>query len=407
MKTAVDTEANANDTKALSNENLLAFRSMSSPIPATFETLLCNKIAAANFAKPIGGEDGPLQTVMALAGAVSALVGPASMMVGLLAMSLSSDSNDHAQMASIMEQVSHLIDNRVRELQNNNMNNSIYDVKKRIEDATRHPYKWPRLYDHLSPLMNDAYGSCWNSPGSGACKDFRNDGKALLLAAEFTELLIAVCVEMHDYILTSPGDRVFAIQHLELLANDLLVGRSLVSDHYWHFFKRRTDFDSRDHGVLAYFGRRDTPVFGASGVFIVGPYDQIRETRICQNDPNRVDKAWLDRLKYECQVANRRRVSIGRGGCEEHGPNHWYCKEKGPATNASCYQPRLDACAREYKAKVLNDLKNLEEKVQAIKSSSWKIIDDAIKRCRSEGQCNTFMKLPPPPPTTRRRRLLR
>jgi len=383
-----------------------------------FETLLFNEIAAANFANPISEDDG-VAGVMEVLGAFAALDGVASMVVGLVAFSLSDDDSEFDKIANIMESVSHLVDDRIRVLKVDTLRNSIEDIHKEMKEAYTYPYKWVAgpyavgMRTLFSHVMNDAYGgggsSCWNRTDTNNCKEWRNDGNALMLAVEFTELLIAVCTEVHDYILSMDSQtvdqrkseaRVNAIQDLDSLGQDLKKATNLVSEHFRHFELRRRDYDSPSHGLLARVGDCQQPWHSDKGCDIIGPYDQMRATRICHDGYGEtghgwVNREWLDELKLRCQLANRRRfVYPNKGGCRQKAATSWFCERtKGPPVNASCFQPRLDNCTRGYKMAIDKDLETLRKKVDAVKKASAKVVKDAAQRLvcvrQPNGECYT------------------
>jgi len=347
------------------------------------ETLLFTTIAAANYAEPIREDPGVTWALVAaaVAGQVVALNGPASFVVGLLSAFLSEEDDDAADRAHIMEAVSHLVDDRLRVLKTDVLKNKMEDIKGRIEDAHAWPDKWLDMHHSFADLMNDAYGgghsSCWTTPTSNNCNDWRNNGKALVLVVEFTELLLTVSTEVHDYFLddnTSPENKQKAIVELDLLGADLKNGTDLLSEHFDHFQTRRKDFTSPDHGLLARVRCTN------GGCEFTGPFDQMLATRICHHS---VNERMLTMMRQECKYAgcNEGCKFHKDDGCTKEGAKSWHCgRHLRNKTPPRCYQKALDICIHEYKMAVDKDLETLKKKVNAIRRASAKVVKDAEDR---------------------------
>jgi len=350
------------------------------------ETLLFNKIAAADYAgKQLGEDPGVkefLQTVQPYLG----LIGPADFIVNLLVTWLSEEDDESAERAHIMEAVSHLVDDRFVIQKENDLKNIIEDIQGHIEDTKANPDEWLTIHSSFKDFMNDFYGggssSCW-SELSDKCIEWRNNGKALVLVVEFTELLLMVSTEVHDYILdneTTDENKRLAIPELAKLVADLKEGTKLLSVHFDHFQKRRKNFDSPDHGLLARVDKCDW-----DGCELTGPYDQMLATRICTDSVNaRMLKEMFNACEY---VGCENGCDFLKGdGCTKVGSKSWHCPSKDQNfftrnfSPPSCYEKGLDDCIHEYKKVVDRDLKTLNDRVNAISGASAKVVKDAEVR---------------------------
>jgi len=366
---------------------------------ADYETMLFKAISESNFAFAIKSNnevDKAKDFWVNTANSVAALDGVASMVVGMLTHALDPDEGDFGLISDIMGQVGKLIADRERVRDIRKVKNAMENIQNQVKKTKNNPAHWLYIADMVTNSLNDAYGggpgSCWSTT-FGYCPAWRKDGFAFVVSLRFTELLITIASEIHDYIvpLGKGRSRDDAIGKLKHLAEELNNGTGLLETHWQLFEARRSNWSSSDHGLMGSVGC-NTPHWSPEYCDINGPYDFLLQKRICQSGVPQdqiVNTAHLNHLKYECHErrvgpGNRRRRDVKRGGCSEenggeggrHGYRCLYWSE------AACYLPRINKCVMPYKMAVLRDLNSMGKKMEAVQAASAAIVKDARKQNR-------------------------